>query len=189
MASAFRPGKTPKAISDGHSIRQYISEAAREEGIDKHIRFHHKVVRAEWSSQDARWKVETSRHLPDGREEAVTITCNFLFSCAGYYKYSAGYTPEFPSRERFKGTIVHPQAWPEDLNYSGKRVVVIGSGATAVTLIPSMAKTAAHVTMLQRSPSYITTLPAKDPIAQLLRRVLPARLSGPAIRWFKAVTT
>ena len=126
MAYAFRPWKNPKAISDGHSIRQYISDAAREEGIDKHIRFHHKVVRAEWSSQDARWKVEASRHLPDGREEAVTITCNFLFSCAGYYKYSAGYTPEFPGRERFKGTIVHPQAWPQRLDYSGKRVIVIG---------------------------------------------------------------
>src|SRR6267378_4632194 len=104
MGYAFRPWKNPKAISDGHSIRQYISDAAREEGIDKHIRFHHKVVRAEWSSQDARWKVEASRHLPDGREEAVTIICNFLFSCAGYYKYSAGYTPEFPGRERFEGT-------------------------------------------------------------------------------------
>src|SRR6267142_915740 len=162
MGYAFRPWKNPKAISDGHSIRQYISDAAREEGIDKHIRFHHRVVRAEWSSQDARWKVEASRHLPDGREEAVTITCNFLFSCAGYYKYSAGYTPEFPGRERFKGTIVHPQAWPGDLNYSGKRVVVIGSGATAVTLIPAMAKTAAHVTMLQRSPTYIVSYPGEQ---------------------------
>jgi len=183
MGYAFRPWKNPKAISDGHSIRQYISDAAREEGIDKHIRFHHKVVRAEWSSQDARWKVEASRHLPDGREEAVTITCNFLFSCAGYYKYSAGYTPEFPGRERFKGTIVHPQAWPGDLNYSGKRVVVIGSGATAVTLIPAMAKTAAHVTMLQRSPTYIVSYPELDKLAIALRRLLPSKLAYGLARW------
>src|SRR6266446_1905762 len=183
MGYAFRPWKNPKAISDGHSIRQYISDAAREEGIDKHIRFHHKVVRAEWSSQDARWKVEASRHLPDGREEAVTITCNFLFSCAGYYKYSAGYTPEFPGRERFKGTIVHPQAWPEDLDYSGKRVVVIGSGATAVTLIPAMAKTAAHVTMLQRSPTYIVSYPEQDKLAITLRRLLPSKLAYGIARW------
>jgi len=183
MGYAFRPWKNPKAISDGHSIRQYISDAAREEGIDKHIRFHHKVVRAEWSSQDARWKVEASRHLPDGREEAVTIICNFLFSCAGYYKYSAGYTPEFPGRERFKGTIVHPQAWPGDLNYSGKRVVVIGSGATAVTLIPAMAKTAAHVTMLQRSPTYIVSYPELDKLAIALRRLLPSKLAYGLARW------
>ncbi len=183
MGYAFRPWKNPKAISDGHSIRQYISDAAREEGIDKHIRFHHKVVRAEWSSQDARWKVEASRHLPDGREEAVTITCNFLFSCAGYYKYSAGYTPEFPGRERFEGTIVHPQAWPGDLNYSGKRVVVIGSGATAVTLIPAMAKTAAHVTMLQRSPTYIVSYPEQDKLAIALRRLLPSKLAYGLARW------
>src|SRR2546426_2635524 len=183
MAYGFRPWKNPKAISDGHSIRQYISDAAREEGIDKHIRFHHKVVRAEWSSQDARWKVEASRHLPEGREEAVTITCNFLFSCAGYYKYSAGYTPEFPGRERFKGTIVHPQAWPGDLNYSGKRVVVIGSGATAVTLIPAIAKTAAHVTMLQRSPTYIVSYPELDKLAIALRRLLPSKLAYGLARW------
>src|SRR5262245_8920527 len=133
MAYAFRPWRNPKAISDGHLIREYISDTAREEGIDKHIRFHHQVERVDWSSKDACWKVEVSRKLPDGRVETVTIICNFLFSCAGYYKYSTGYTPEFPGRERFKGTIVHPQAWPQDLDHTGKRVVVIGSGATAVT--------------------------------------------------------
>jgi cation diffusion facilitator CzcD-associated flavoprotein CzcO len=183
MAYAFRPWKNPKSISDGDAIRKYISDTAREEGIDKHIRFHHEVVRAEWSSQDARWKVEASRKLPDGREEAVTVTCNFLFSCAGYYKYSAGYTPEFPGRERFKGKIVHPQAWSQDLNYSGKRVVVIGSGATAVTLIPAMAKTAAHVTMLQRSPTYIVSCPEQDTLAIALRRVLSSKLAYGIARW------
>jgi monooxygenase len=183
MAYAFRPWKNPKSISDGHSIREYISDTAREEGIDRHIRFHRKVVRAEWSSQDARWKIEASRKLRDGREEALTITCNFLFSCAGYYKYSAGYTPEFPGREQFNGTIVHPQAWPQELDYSGKRVVVIGSGATAVTLIPAMAKTAAHVTMLQRSPTYIVSLPEQDTLAIALSRVLPAKLAYGIARW------
>src|SRR2546422_2856897 len=183
MAYAFRPWGNPKSISDGHSIREYICDTAREEGIDKHIRFQHQVVRAEWRSQDARWKVEAWRKLPDGRREAVTITCNFLFSCAGYYKYAAGYTPEFPGRERFKGTIVHPQAWPQGLNYAGKRVVVIGSGATAVTLIPAMATTAAHVTMLQRSPTYIISMPGEDTVANWLRRRLPARVAYGITRW------
>src|SRR4030095_10258122 len=133
--------------------------------------------------------VEASRKLPDGREEQVTVTCNFLFSCAGYYRYSAGYTPEFTGRERFKGTIVHPQAWPQDLNYSGKRVVVIGSGATAVTLIPAMAKTAAHVTMLQRSPTSVVLSPQQDTVATALCRFLPSKRAGSAIRWFKALST
>jgi cation diffusion facilitator CzcD-associated flavoprotein CzcO len=183
MAYAFRPWKNPKAISDGHSILQYITETAREAGIAEHIRFHHRVLRAEWSTKNAHWKVEASRKLADGRQESVTITCNFLFSCAGYYKYSAGYTPEFPGRDRFKGTIVHPQAWPQELNYSGKRVVVIGSGATAVTLVPAMAKTAAHVTMLQRSPTYIVSYPEVDAIAIALARVLPSKLAYAIARW------
>jgi monooxygenase len=183
MAYSFRPWRNPKSISDGHLIREYIRDTAREEGIDKHIRFYHRVIRADWSSGDARWKVQASRKLPDGREEPVTITCNFLFSCAGYYKYSAGYTPEFPGRERFKGVIVHPQAWPEDLDYTGKRVVVIGSGATAVTLIPAMAKAAAHVTMLQRSPTYIVSYPELDTLAIALNRVLPAKLAYAIARW------
>src|SRR5262245_10506747 len=183
MAYRFRPWRNPKAISDGHLIREYISETAREEGVDRHIRFNHEVIRANWSSQDARWKVEASHKLPGGGAEAVTISCSFLFSCAGYYRYSDGYTPEFPGRERFKGTIVHPQAWPEDLHYSGKRVVVIGSGATAVTLVPAMAKTAAHVTMLQRSPTYIVAHPEQDPLALALLRVLPPKLAYGIARW------
>ena len=183
MAYAFRPWTSTKAISDGHVIREYITDTARQEGIDKHIRFHHKVVRAKWSSEQARWTVEASRKLPDGREEPVTVSCNFLFSCAGYYRYSSGYTPEFPGREHFKGAIVHPQAWPEDLNYSGKRVVVVGSGATAVTLIPALAKTAAHVTMLQRSPTYIVSYPQQDTVATALRRFLPSKIAYGIARW------
>src|SRR5262249_32656548 len=163
-----------KSISDGHLIRQYISDTARDEGIDRHIRFNHRVIRADWSSRDARWKVEALRKSSDGSENAVTLTCNFLFSCAGYYRYSSGYTPEFPGRECFRGTIVHPQAWPQDLDYSGKRVIVIGSGATAVTLVPAMAKSAAHVTMLQRSPTYIVSFPEQDALAGMLQRVLPS---------------
>ena len=182
----FRPWDGEKAIADGSSILQYIKDTAAEEGIDQHIRFHHRIVRAEWSTEDARWLVTAERADTD---ETIELACGFLFSCSGYYRYDRGYLPEFPGMDRFQGTIVHPQQWPEDLDYAGKRVVVIGSGATAITLIPAMAETAGHVTMLQRSPSYIASLPAKDPIAQLLRKILPARLSGPVIRWFKAITT
>jgi monooxygenase len=182
----FRPWDGEKAIADGPSILQYIKDTAAEEGIDKHIRFHHRIVKADWSTDEARWHI-TAERTDTG--ETIELTAGFLFSCSGYYRYDRGYQPEFPGMDRYQGTVVHPQAWPEDLDYARKRVVVIGSGATAITLIPSMAETAGHVTMLQRSPSYITSLPAKDPIAQLLRKLLPARLSGPAIRWFKAVTT
>jgi cation diffusion facilitator CzcD-associated flavoprotein CzcO len=183
MAYAFRPWKNAKSISDGQAILSYLSDTVREEGIDKQIRFQHRVKRAEWSSQKACWKVEALRKLPDGREEAVTITCNFLLSCAGYYKYSSGYAPEFTGRQRFQGTVVHPQAWPQELNYSGKRVVVIGSGATAVTLIPALARHAAHVTMLQRSPTYIASSPRHDAVAAALCRFLPAQLAYLIARW------
>jgi monooxygenase len=183
MSYAFRPWKNPKSISDGHSIREYISDTAREEGMDKRIRFHHRVVGAQWSSQDAHWRIVASRKLPDGREEPVTLTCNFLFCCAGYYKYSSGYTPEFPGQGRFKGPIVHPQSWPQDLDYAGKRVVVIGSGATAVTLIPAISKTARNVTMLQRSPTYIASRPERDNLAISLSRVLGPKLAYRIARW------
>jgi cation diffusion facilitator CzcD-associated flavoprotein CzcO len=186
LGYSFRPWDGEKSIADGESILHYIKDTAAESGIDEHIRFNHRIVSADWSSRDARWHI-TAQRTDTG--EIVALTCGFVFSCSGYYRYDHGYQPDFAGMDRFEGTVVHPQAWPEDLDYAGKRVVVIGSGATAVTLIPSMAETAEHVTMLQRSPSYITSLPAKDPIAQLLRRLLPARLSGPAIRWFKAVTT
>jgi cation diffusion facilitator CzcD-associated flavoprotein CzcO len=183
MGYSFRPWTKPKAISPGEDIRGYITDTAREEGIDHHILFRHRIVRAAWSTEEAQWTVEAVRKLPDGRDEPVTLTCNFLFSCAGYYRYSAGYAPEFPGAGRFQGRVVHPQAWPEDLDYAGKRVVVIGSGATAVTLVPAMAKTAAHVTMLQRSPTYIVTLPEQDKIANWLRGVLPAMWAYRLSRW------
>jgi monooxygenase len=179
MGYSFRPWTSPKAISPGDDIRDYISATARDEGIDRHIRFGHTIQSAAWSSDDAKWTVQAVRNS----DEPVTLTCNFLFSCAGYYRYSAGYTPEFPGIERFEGQVVHPQAWPENLDYAGKRIVIIGSGATAVTLVPSMAKTAAHVTMLQRSPTYVISLPEKDAIANFLRRVLPSMWAYKLSRW------
>ena len=179
MGYSFRPWTSPKAISPGDDIRDYISATAGDEGIDRHIRFGHTIRSAAWSSSDAKWTVQAVRDL----NEPVTLTCSFLFSCAGYYRYSAGYTPEFPGIERFEGQVVHPQAWPENLDYAGKRVVIIGSGATAVTLVPSLAKTAARVTMLQRSPTYVISLPEKDVIANFLRRVLPSMWAYKLSRW------
>jgi monooxygenase len=186
LGYAFRPWDGEKSIADGESILQYIKDTAAIEGIDRHIRFHHRITHAAWSSDDGVWHVSAER---TDTGETIALTAGFLFSCSGYYRYDHGYQPDFPGRERFTGPIVHPQAWPDDLDYAGKRVVVIGSGATAVTLIPSMAERAGHVTMLQRSPTYITSLPAKDPIANALRRILPERISGPTIRWYKALTT
>jgi cation diffusion facilitator CzcD-associated flavoprotein CzcO len=183
MGYSFRPWTHAKAISPGDDIRDYINGAARDAGIDRHIRFRHRIRRAAWSSQEAQWTIDAVRSLPDGREEPAALTCNFLFSCAGYYRYSAGYTPEFPDIGRFQGRVVHPQAWPEDLDYAGKRVVVIGSGATAVTLLPALAKTAGHVTMLQRSPTYIVSMPEQDKIANWLRGVLPAMWAYKLSRW------
>ncbi|HVH70100.1 MAG TPA: NAD(P)/FAD-dependent oxidoreductase [Candidatus Dormibacteraeota bacterium] len=183
MGFSFRPWTNPKAIGPGDEIRNYIIATARDEGIDKHIRFCHRVQRAAWSSQEATWTVNTVRREPDGREEPVTLTCNFLFSCAGYYRYSAGYLPEFPDIGRFRGRIVHPQAWPQDLDYAGKRVIIIGSGATSVTLLPAMAKTTGHVTMLQRSPTYVVSVPEQDAIANFLRRLMPAAWAYRICRW------
>jgi monooxygenase len=183
MGYSFRPWTNPKAISPGDEIREYIEATARDEGIDRHIRFRHGIRSAAWSSQEGRWTVEAECTLPDGCEANVMVTCNFLFSCAGYYRYSVGYTPAFPDIGRFTGRVVHPQAWPEDLNYQGKRVVIIGSGATAVTLVPAMARTASHVTLLQRSPTYIISMPEQDVIANWLRRVLPAMWAHKLSRW------
>jgi monooxygenase len=174
LGYAFKPWTDERAIADGGSILDYIRETAVEHGIDRHIRFHHQVVRAEWSSPESRWTVEARR---GDTGESVRMTAAFLFMASGYYRYDKGYMPEFPGAERFQGRLVHPQHWPEDLDYAGKRVVVIGSGATAVTLVPAMTDRAAHVTMLQRSPSYIMALPAKDPIANGLRRLLGDRLA------------
>lgn len=176
----FKPWTAAKSISDGEAILDYVRETAREGRIDGKIRFQHRVVRAEWSSEEALWSVEAER-VDSG--ESVRLTCDYLWICSGYYRYDKGFTPEFPGAEDFNGEIVHPQHWPEDLDYSGKRVVVIGSGATAVTLVPAMAEKAAHVTMLQRSPTYIASLPAEDPIANGLRRFLPDKAVYTIVRW------
>jgi monooxygenase len=182
----FRPWTQAQAIADGPSILEYVNETAREHGIDRHIRFGHRVLGAEWSTADARWTV-TAQRTDTG--EAVRLTCDFFFCASGYYRYDEGYTPHFEGTDRFRGRIVHPQHWPEDLDYAGKRVVVIGSGATAVTLVPAMTDQAAHVTMLQRSPTYIMSVPGEDPIAKLLRRRLPARAAYVAVRWKNVALT
>ncbi len=176
----FRPWKEEKAIADGDAILRYLRETVQEHGIDRHIRYRHMVERASWSSTDAKWTVEAVRK---DTGETVKLTCNFLFMCAGYYDYAEGYSPEFPGRERFEGRVVHPQKWSEDVEYAGKRVIVIGSGAPAVTLVPELAKKAAHVTMLQRSPTYIVSRPAEDAIANRLRRKLPSKLAYGLTRW------
>jgi cation diffusion facilitator CzcD-associated flavoprotein CzcO len=180
LGYSFRPWTEPKSIADGPAILAYLQETARAYGIDRRIRFRHGVKRAAWSSESARWTLEVER---GEAREPVRFTCDFLFVCAGYYDYEQGYTPEFPGAERFAGRIVHPQRWSEDVEWAGKRVVVIGSGATAVTLVPSLAKRAAHVTMLQRSPTWIVAMPDRDPIANALRRLLPEKLAYAVTRW------
>jgi monooxygenase len=179
LGYAFKPWTEAKAIADGPSILKYVRETARDFGIDKHIRYGHQVTSAAWSSEDACWTVEARR----GDGEGVRITANFVFLCGGYYSYEDGYTPDFPGAARFKGQVVHPQKWPETLDYAGKRVVVIGSGATAMTLVPEMARTAGHVTMLQRSPTYVVSRPAEDALANRLRKWLPAMAAYNIIRW------
>lgn len=171
----FKPWTSTKVIAEGHEILEYIRTTAKENGIDKKIRFGMKVTKANWSDDTNMWTVTTTQTLNDEIREA-TFTCNFLLSCAGYYSYEGGYTPEFKGRKNFNGPVVHPQDWPEDLDYRGKNVVIIGSGATAVTLLPSMAKTAKHVTMLQRSPTYMANIPANDRFSDALRWVLPDML-------------
>ncbi|SCL36621.1 Predicted flavoprotein CzcO associated with the cation diffusion facilitator CzcD [Micromonospora nigra] len=180
LGYSFRPWTDPKAIADGDSIRRYVRETADEYGVTGHVRFHHRVVGAEWDSERAVWTVRV--HRAD-TAETVTLTCGFLFICSGYYRYDAGYTPEFPGIGRFTGQVVHPQHWPADLDHTGKRIVVIGSGATAVTLVPALAERAAHVTMLQRSPTYVLARPSRDVLADALRRVLPEKALYPVVRW------
>ncbi|SHN82735.1 flavin-containing monooxygenase [Bradyrhizobium erythrophlei] len=181
LGYSFKPWTDPKAIADGPSILNYVRETAAENGIDKKIRFRHRVKRASWSTPDARWTIEAERG--EGTGDIVRFTCNFLFSCSGYYRYTDGYTPEFAGRDDFKGQILHPQKWPDKLDYAGKRVVVIGSGATAVTLVPAMAEKASHVTMLQRSPTYVVSRPAQDKLAILLREKFGKSIAYHAIRW------
>ena len=175
----FKPWDSAKPIADGASIKAYLKEAAAENGIDQHIRYRHRVVAAEWSDADNRWTLTVDS---DGQQRE--ITCSFAFACSGYYNYDEGYSPAFEGAEDFDGPIIHPQHWPEDLDYAGKRIVVIGSGATAVTLIPAMLNSGAgHMTMLQRSPTYIGSLPSADPFAQRTNRWLPARAAHVANRW------
>lgn len=192
LGYSFRPWDGDESIADGASILQYIKDTAAEAGVDEHIRFNHRIVRADWSTPDACWHITAERTgtgLGSAGQEQLDLTCGFLFSCSGYYRYDQGYQPEFPGMERFGGTIVHPQHWPEDLDYADQRVVVIGSGATAVTLLPALAREADHVTMLQRSPSYIATLPTKNPITPLLRRLLPRDRANRVLRWVNAIGT
>ncbi|MFN8471078.1 MAG: NAD(P)/FAD-dependent oxidoreductase [Anaerolineae bacterium] len=180
LGYTFRPWMSPRAIADGPSILRYIRETATQYGVDQKIRFQHRLRRAAWSSADSRWTVEVE---VGEAKTIVTFTCSFLYMCTGYYDYASGYTPDWAGVERYKGRIVHPQAWPEDLDYAHKQVIVIGSGATAVTLVPAMAEKAAHVTMLQRSPSYVVARPSQDPIAGWLYRHLPANAAYWLTRW------
>jgi cation diffusion facilitator CzcD-associated flavoprotein CzcO len=178
LGYAFKPWTQAKAIADGPSILNYVRETAAENGIEGAIRFGHKVKRAAWSTENAAWTVEA-----EVAGEVRRFTASFVFLCGGYYSYDGGYSPEFPGAADFKGRIVHPQQWPAELDYAGKKVVVIGSGATAVTLVPEMAKTAAHVTMLQRSPTYVVSRPAEDAMANWLRTKLPGKLAYDIVRW------
>ncbi len=180
LGYSFRPWKAAQAIADGPSILTYLRETAREFGIDRHIRFNHRVQTAAWSSEESRWTVDA---IVGEDQQPVRYTCNFLYLCSGYYDYKSGYAPAFAGSKDFEGQLVHPQHWPQDLDYRDKRVVVIGSGATAVTLVPAMADKAAHVTMLQRSPTYIASLPSEDSIARIARRLLPESTAHRLIRW------
>ena len=177
LGYAFKPWTEAKAIADGPSILKYVRDTASENGIDEAIRYNHLVKRASWSTERASWTVEV-----EVAGEMRRFTCKFLFLCGGYYSYNGGFTPDFPGMSDFKGQVIHPQKWPKDLDYAGKTVVVIGSGATAVTLVPEMAKTAAHVTMLQRSPTYVVSRPAEDKMANTLRKWLPGMLAYNLVR-------
>jgi cation diffusion facilitator CzcD-associated flavoprotein CzcO len=178
LGYAFKPWKNAKAIADGPSIRDYVRETAAENGIDQHIRFGHHVERAEWNSATATWTVKATH-----AGKPVEITCRYLVTCAGYYKYGKAHVPDWPGLKRFKGPVIVPQFWPADISHAGKKVVVIGSGATAVTIVPAMAQTAAHVTMLQRSPTYMVARPGEDKLANWLRTWMPAKMAYGLIRW------
>ena len=190
LGYSFRPWKEQKAIADGPSILKYIRETAAEYDLEKEIRYGHRVSRAEWSSIDSLWTVSVEEQFPQSRQAAKepqrktkTLTCKFLYLCTGYYEYESGFTPDWPSLANYKGTVVHPQFWPEDLDHTNKNVLVIGSGATAVTLVPAMSETAKHVTMLQRSPSYIVSQASQDTIANFFRKVLPSTAAYAVARW------
>ena len=185
LGFGFRPWEDPRAIADGDAILEYLQRIAREEGIEPMIRFGQRVVQAEWEEDSCRWRVQVQSS--DGDEATRELTCDFLWGCTGYYRYDQGYTPQFEGADTFAGQIVHPQHWPEELDVSGKRVIVIGSGATAVTLVPALAELGAEVTMLQRSPSFVFSMPRVDPIAETLRALLPDKLAYAATRWKNVV--
>ena len=176
----FKPWSDKSSIADGHKILSYIREAAAEYDVEQHIRYQHKVVSASWSSMQSRWLVTAERG--DTGEQA-TISCQFIFSCSGYYDYDQGYTPEFAGIDSFKGQVIHAQHWPEQLDYQDKRVVVIGSGATAITLVPAMSQDTASLVMLQRTPTYIASVPKEQPLAETLRKWLPDSWVFRLIRW------
>jgi cation diffusion facilitator CzcD-associated flavoprotein CzcO len=186
LGYSFRPWNGEKSIADGDSILHYIKDTAAKSGVDRNIRFHHRVTSADWSSVESRWHI-TAERTDTG--ESFSLTAGFLFSCSGYYRYDQGYLPPFQGMADFAGTIIHPQHWPEGFDATGKEIVVVGSGATAVTLVPALARSAHHVTMLQRSPTYIGSVPAKSPVARLLRAVLPRSWAGTATKWFHALLT
>ncbi len=183
MGYGFRPWTENTAISPGERIREYICETARESGIDRHIRFSHRVIAMHWCSETQLWTLDVLRSNADGTDEKLQFRAQFVISAAGYYRYASGYTPDFPGVETYRGQIIHPQHWPEGLEYTGKTVVVIGSGATAVTLVPSMAKEAGHVFMLQRSPTYYINRPARDGMFAFFRSFLPTRWAFGLARW------
>jgi monooxygenase len=183
LSYPFKPWKGTRTLAAGSSILGYVRETAAEYGIDRKIRFGHRVTAASWSSTQSRWTVTVTAA---GSDETASYTCGFLFLCCGYYSYQGGYQPRWPGLDRFAGKVIDPQRWPEDLDYRGKRVVVIGSGATAMTLVPAMAADAAHITLVQRSPSYVVSLPATDPIAAALRKYLPERAAFRLTRWKNA---
>ncbi|MFT5204229.1 MAG: monooxygenase [Candidatus Aldehydirespiratoraceae bacterium] len=182
----WRPWDGDRAIADGEDIRNYIVDAATDQGIDKKIRFGHRVLAANWSTADGHWKV-TAERVDTG--EHIELTAGFLFACSGYYRYDRGHVPDFAGIDDFDGEVIHPQFWPADFDGTSKNIVVIGSGATAVTLVPSLVPDAAHVTMLQRSPSYVAAVPYKNPMARGIEKVLPLKWSGPLVRWIAALSS
>jgi cation diffusion facilitator CzcD-associated flavoprotein CzcO len=184
LSFPYEPWTRPENLADGDDIRAYLTETARKNGIDEHIRFNTKVVSADWDSSSDTWTVQTEQ---EGRPK--TFSGRFLFFGTGYYNYDEPYRPEFPSIEQFTGEVVHPQFWPESLDYSGKRVAVIGSGATAVSMIPSLTEKAGHVTMLQRSPSYLLSVPRINPVVQAIRKMLPRRAAQAVVRLYNIVAT
>ena len=179
LGYSFKPWQHRRAIADGPAILDYIRETAREYRVDRHIRYNQQVTKIIWDSDSATWTL----HIKQLGKRESQITCHFIYSCTGYYRYDQGYSPQFPGADQFKGQIIHPQHWPKTLDYAGKRVVVIGSGATAITLVPSMAETAAHVTMLQRSPTYVVSRPSRDKFALVLNKYLPSKLAYLITRW------